>query len=369
MWDGPVAPPLAQVSCSWAMARLPLVEVDLQDVPDRNWLAPADIQEAFRRQPRFVHPDLGSLRWTVLSTVLPGLIFVRCWLPASARAEADDTRHGAWSRAVCIGWAAAALIGLVAAACRNPGVVPRAPASVKSPQTTPAARYIVVNGVQVRQRWCATCRVFRPLRSKHCSYCDRCIFRFDHHCTWLGNCVGMGNYRSFLFLVITAALFFAHSASIALEVLCLDMSARAEGDRSLPSPSGHHRQEVMRRLFLCNAGKLIYFTYAVIMFLAFLVLILYHAIIMRCNLTTNEHVRDYYIDRNPFDISCWDNYRQILCAPYNALCPGGCDGNPSSSSRNAGKTDIETGQRRFASARPTSGGGGREVASDLAFDL
>ena len=25
----------------------------------------------------------------------------------------------------------------------------------------------------------------------------------------------------------------------------------------------------------------------------------YHAIIMRCNLTTNEHVRDYYIDRLP----------------------------------------------------------------------
>merc|ERR550539_913765 len=52
------------------------------------------------------------------------------------------------------------------------------------------------------------------------------------------------------------------------------------------------------------------------MFFAFFVLLLYHGIIIACNLTTNEHVRDYYLTRNPFDVSCAENYRQVFCMPY-----------------------------------------------------
>ena len=45
---------------------------------------------------------------------------------------------------------------------------------------------------------CQTCKTIHVPRSHHCKRCKRCIRRFDHHCVWLGTCVGLRNYRYFL---------------------------------------------------------------------------------------------------------------------------------------------------------------------------
>ncbi|XP_019054389.1 PREDICTED: protein S-acyltransferase 10-like isoform X2 [Nelumbo nucifera] len=52
-------------------------------------------------------------------------------------------------------------------------------------------------GSSVRSWACTYCNVIQPPRSKHCHDCDKCVLQFDHHCVWLGTCIGHGNHCRF----------------------------------------------------------------------------------------------------------------------------------------------------------------------------
>ena len=54
---------------------------------------------------------------------------------------------------------------------------------------------------------CEHCKARQGPRAKHCHDCGRCVRRMDHHCWWLGNCVGERNHRVFLaYLVFQTTL-------------------------------------------------------------------------------------------------------------------------------------------------------------------
>uniref|UniRef100_A0A8B9LBA1 Palmitoyltransferase n=1 Tax=Astyanax mexicanus TaxID=7994 RepID=A0A8B9LBA1_ASTMX len=56
-------------------------------------------------------------------------------------------------------------------------------------------------------RFCDRCQVIKPDRCHHCSVCETCILKMDHHCPWVNNCVGFSNYKFFLLFLSYSMLY------------------------------------------------------------------------------------------------------------------------------------------------------------------
>ncbi|KAJ8771032.1 hypothetical protein K2173_023357 [Erythroxylum novogranatense] len=57
-------------------------------------------------------------------------------------------------------------------------------------------------GTSVRSLTCSYCNTEQPPRTKHCHDCDKCVLQFDHHCVWLGTCVGLKNHCRFWWYIL-----------------------------------------------------------------------------------------------------------------------------------------------------------------------
>lgn len=220
----------------------------------------------------------------------------------------DDELHfvSRWHAIPAILLWIATLASLLCTACTEPGIIQREDPKrgFDGEAGIPPKLEQIVNGVKVYQRWCGTCKIYRPPRSKHCVFCNNCIQRFDHHCPWVSNCIGIRNYRYFLaFLFSCFAL-----ASYVLGVMLL-MLISAAGDS----------QEFFLEDFVVNFGlDLVLILYTACMLIPLASLVGYHMWLVTSNVTTNEHMTRAYEMQNPFDLGVKSNLKQFFFVPQEA---------------------------------------------------
>eukprot|EP00439_Symbiodinium_sp_Y106_P054734 s1875_g7.t1 len=182
---------------------------------------------------------------------------------------------------------------LLATCCTDPGIIPCREvilATGTADQLKVALGYDVLGPEgsdsaslppQLRKqgyRFCNTCCIVRPPRSSHCSDCDNCVLRFDHHCPFVNNCVGQRNYHYFFGFITCVMLL----ATMVMPALALHLF-NPDQDKAMKNAAKIDKSMSLLFYAMCGVGALVTFA-------AFLsmVLWLYHLFLIVTRQTTKE---------------------------------------------------------------------------------
>ncbi|XP_051150556.1 protein S-acyltransferase 24-like [Andrographis paniculata] len=161
---------------------------------------------------------------------------------------------------------------------------------------------------------CATCKIVRPLRAKHCSTCDRCVEQFDHHCPWVSNCIGKKNKWDFFLFLVLEVLAMLITGAVAITRVLTDPMAPSSFGAWLSHAGNEH------------VGVLAFLVADLFLLSSVGALTCVQASQIGRNITTNEMtnmMRYSYLRgsngrfHNPFDHGCKKNCSDFLINGYN----------------------------------------------------
>lgn len=173
----------------------------------------------------------------------------------------------------------------------------------------------------IEYKYCTVCHIEQPLRCKHCKHCDACVATHDHHCPWIGNCVGERNKLRFLVFLIcqeiqlVSALFISHSVR-----LMKDKYGFKGGLWYTPGPV--HGIDL-----IVSVGFVICILICIVLSISTMILICFHIWLASQNLTSWEFfswMRITYMKvwpkklGSPFSRgSKIENLKQFFCFPFH----------------------------------------------------
>ncbi|KAL8037098.1 hypothetical protein ABFX02_11G017300 [Erythranthe guttata] len=284
---------------------------------------PQRIYQAWRGSNTFVFggrlvfgPDVSPLFFSTFLIVGPAFAFcVKISFIIKHRTNRNETAlPWCYVLTVAILLTILDLFFLFLTSSRDPGIIPR---NTKPPEydetfeidSTPSMEWVngrtphlklprtkdvFVNGHAVKVKYCDTCLLYRPPRVSHCSICNNCVQRFDHHCPWVGQCIGIRNYRYFYMFITTST------------VLCVYVFVVSW--INLVQTKGKATRAMSRDIL---SDFLIVYCFIVVWFIGGLTV--FHFYLISTNQTTYENFR-YRYDRksNPYNKGIIENFREVF---------------------------------------------------------
>jgi hypothetical protein len=66
---------------------------------------------------------------------------------------------------------------------------------------------------------CTICRHSKPIRTHHCRKCNKCVLKMDHHCPWVGHCIGKKNYKYYVLFLSYTVLSLCDAVFASIQIL------------------------------------------------------------------------------------------------------------------------------------------------------
>ena len=201
-----------------------------------------------------------------------------------------------------------------------------------------------IRGRAFQGKICSTCYILKAPNVSHCIKCNNCVEKYDHHCPWVGNCIGRGNQKRFIFflfnivflilisilviLVVIIEKDYNKSTSLTQNVLVNNSTVIMNQSNNLLSSSiknstnmnlSNFVQKEKRHKNIGLAALITFFVTLLVKLVFICLLFFYHIYFCLNNLTTYSYSKMtevLVLYGNPFDRGIKNNIKRLFCRNF-----------------------------------------------------
>ncbi|GAB0090947.1 Palmitoyltransferase [Sergentomyia squamirostris] len=156
---------------------------------------------------------------------------------------------------------------------------------------------------------CQFCRKRIPQRTFHCSACQMCVVKQDHHNVWLDCCIGASNHRYYLLGCIFGLITLLFGSNLSLTSICHPfLIANVFGVHVL-MPDDCSDVYDQYDIAVCFVGSI----YALAMATCISLVLLQQFFFISRGVTGTEWRRGEHV---PQRRHCWTNWRNFICGTH-----------------------------------------------------